>query len=155
TIREKLLARDPNDLKRKLDLVAHHQLVGNLHRDLGDSDQALKSLEEAHKRLLAISPQKLRAVQMSVLNTNFGGVIAYESNDPQILSAFASVLNDRAAAHVAANDLQPALSDYYAAIYIRRNLISEASRGGTPLLKETGKLTAQSKIDPKGTYLQV
>jgi serine/threonine protein kinase/tetratricopeptide (TPR) repeat protein len=123
-IRMELAERDPQNMKLKLDLVAHHQAVGNLQWRLGDINAAAQSLAKAYGVLLAINPQDQDDVTtVSVLgNIRLFKMQIHRSNDPEILRAFASVLIDKGAI-LQAHDPTESLKDYSQALIIYRNLL--------------------------------
>ncbi len=122
-LRTELLRRDPRDKKRNLDLVAHHQAVGNLHMRLRDPDAALKALRSAYDILLAYSPQDRRkTADVQMLGTGIAkGIPVHTSGDIEVLLAFAGVLNDMGAA-LQARDPGQAIQHYLQGVYIYRNL---------------------------------
>jgi serine/threonine protein kinase/tetratricopeptide (TPR) repeat protein len=125
-IRTELLRRDPKNKKLNLDLVAHHQAVGNLYARLRDSDAALKSLQSAYDVLLAYSPQdKRRTANLPLMGTGVAmGIPVHASRDLDVLQAFAGVLNDTGAV-LQARDPGQAVQIYLQALYIYRNLSTD------------------------------
>jgi serine/threonine protein kinase len=142
-IRTELRQREPLNKKLNLDLVAHHQAVGNLHLRLRDWDTALKSLQRAYDILLAFSPQdKNRTANLPLMGTGIAqGIPVHASEDLEVLLAFASVLNDMGAV-LQVRDPGEATRIYLQSLYIYRNLPADLQRrpnlqGSTfPLLQQ-------------------
>jgi serine/threonine protein kinase/tetratricopeptide (TPR) repeat protein len=130
-IRTELAAHDPHNQKLKLELVAHHQAVGNLQWRLGDMDAATRSLATAYGVLLALSPQNPDDVtNVPVLgNISLVKMQIHRSDDPEILRAFASVLIDKGAI-VQAQDPTESLKNYSQALIIYRNLLQSPAFQG-------------------------
>jgi serine/threonine protein kinase/Tfp pilus assembly protein PilF len=125
-LRDAALQRDPKNKRLSLDLAAHYQTVGNLSLRLKDFKAALTSLQRAYDILLSISPQdKNRTTQVPVLaNIHLVNVRVHTSSDPEILKAFASVLNDTGAI-LQPHDPGEALRYYAQALFIYRKLLQE------------------------------
>jgi serine/threonine protein kinase/tetratricopeptide (TPR) repeat protein len=129
-----LRALRPKDKKLHLALVANYRAMGALQRRLNDADAAMTALDNAYAMLLAISPQDpKRLTKVPILqNMVHGNVRMHISNDPEILQAFANVLNDQGLLRQAQAPAE-AIDYYVEALYIRRRLLaSQVYTTGNP-----------------------
>jgi serine/threonine protein kinase len=136
-LRRELAARDPQNKKPTLDLVAHYRAVGKLQGLLGDVAAGSASLRQAYDTLLKLSPQDPN----NTSNVNIlGNVIVFnvpvhKSDDPEILLAFAGVLNDKG--HLLrGHDWAQAIDSLTQAVTIQRGLLWETKPTGQVVVRK-------------------
>jgi serine/threonine-protein kinase len=123
---------EPKTPDLQLDLAAVHQAAGNLRRQLGSPDdlkEALKSLDEAYRLLLLVSPQNpnARGRLNLVGGTYVTGVKIHSSTDVDMLGRFFSLLNDQADLLTQNGAADKAMTKRFEALLIQQGLVRNQS----------------------------